>query len=80
MKQILVNWGREKVIANISKAKRSYTKYQEFRQVEKNIIEYASFSGHYRFYTDSGRVTLDTGVEIRECQSIKFQIGTNLEF
>ena len=79
MKQIKVVWSNgDCIVANISKARRSYTKYGEFRQIEPNIIEHASFSGHYRFYVSTGKVELDTGPETREA-SCTFTIGDNLQ-
>lgn len=66
-KTITLEWGsQESITMPITKNKRSYTRYQECRDLG-SYYEYASYSGYYRIDKETQKVTLDTGAEIREC-------------
>jgi hypothetical protein len=75
MKEITLKWNEyESITIPISKAKRSYTKYQECRDLG-SYYEYASFSGYYRIDKETKKVTLDTGVEIRNIPHVEVTIN-----
>jgi len=75
MKEITLKWNdQESVTMPISKAKRSYTKYHECRDLG-TYYEYASYSGYYRIDKETKKVTLDTGAEIRNCDNVEVIIN-----
>ena len=48
-------------------------KYQQVKE-RKEYFEYASINGTYKFYKNDGKVTLDTGVDVRDVKVCDWRV------